>query len=374
MELTSGFTSDTNEAHQQTCKNRRLVLKMMRGLFCLTSLVTWQLRATPIEGSLPHGVGSLTHMALFELRETSLRGPLPNALWSCTQLQQLQLSSSWFAGSLPQAVAALKKLTGAYLSDNDLTGTLPDAFGILSGLTWLHLEDNRLTGTIPGKYAFHGFQRLLIGENSLEGTLPEQLRNLRLLSCPGMRLEGQLPQKVPEELTVLVAHQNYLTGRVNMLRWNLQVAAMHGNRFNQISDLPPTVSSNDGNIMLHLNDFSCAVPRLQCYESSGSQHPSRSLIGIGNHFTRPDHFPRWIEPHERDGLFWVSQHEGRALLPKVVAGYILPGKSPEQELELLGLEPLGYTGHPSLRHISELSLQEIGQSVFVAMERLKHEL
>ena len=70
-------------------------------------------------------------------------------------------------------------------------------------------------------------------------------------------------------------------------------------------------------VILHQNRLSCQLP-----VEDNSSHVQASLVAVGNHLTWPvnGHFPSWVAPFERDGLFWHHGDAGWWVMVKSLTG------------------------------------------------------
>ncbi|CAI5516142.1 unnamed protein product [Closterium sp. Naga37s-1] len=85
----------------------------------------------------------------------------------------------------------LTPLPCSYLHNNFLSSSLPSTLGGLSALVDLVVGNNRqLNGSIPDSLgSISTLERLVLSENSLQGTIPNtfsQLTNLEQLSVPSL--------------------------------------------------------------------------------------------------------------------------------------------------------------------------------------------
>ena len=86
---------------------------------------------------------------------------------------------------------------------------------------------------------------------------------------------------------------------------NLEILALHKNRFKVIPDIHFKNDASKTLILLHNNLLSCSVP------SCGNAVANRSIVAIGNQLRYPKgSFPAWVSKREQDTLLWVSGSEG----------------------------------------------------------------
>ena len=105
------------------------------------------------------------------------------------------------------------------LEENSLVGTLPDELGNLTSLEKLYLGVNALSGSIPASLgSLTNLQVLSLYNNQLSGTIPNlgNLASLTLLSLYNNELRGQIPDSLGNltSLTLLSLYDNELTGQI----------------------------------------------------------------------------------------------------------------------------------------------------------------
>ena len=105
------------------------------------------------------------------------------------------------------------------LEENSLVGTLPDELGNLTSLEKLYLGVNALSGSIPASLgSLTNLQVLSLYNNQLSGTIPNlgNLASLTLLSLYNNELTGQIPDSLGNltSLTLLSLYDNELTGQI----------------------------------------------------------------------------------------------------------------------------------------------------------------
>lgn len=128
-----------------------------------------------------HMIGSvdLPELVTFVCKDNYLTGSIPSFSASFPKLMELDFSENLLVGSIP-AIDGLPSLKRLYVSDNALSGTLPS--NVTGSIQELRLEKNLLTGTIPPSYsaAMPDLEVLLIHNNRLIGTIPQNLCTLDL--------------------------------------------------------------------------------------------------------------------------------------------------------------------------------------------------
>ncbi|KAF7089496.1 hypothetical protein CFC21_092458 [Triticum aestivum] len=149
-------------------------------------------------GSIPMALGNLTKLTTLLLSTNALSGAIPSALSNCP-LEQLDLSYNNLSGPTPKEVFLISSLSSTmYLAHNSLTGTLPSEVGNLRNLGELDLSDNMISGKIPANIGeCRSLQYLNLSGNHLDGTIPlslGQLRGLLVLDLSRNNLSGSIPE------------------------------------------------------------------------------------------------------------------------------------------------------------------------------------
>lgn len=220
------------------------------------------------------GISKAKSLKELHLTECYLSGPLPNELFSLVNLESLFMNYNQFNGRIPPTISQLSKLKNLYLMSNELSGPLPAAIGELNQLEVLSLTNNRFSGSIPDEFnklenivilsieherknksltsgnkrrTQEGFglsgqlpsfdklanlQELLLGYNSLTGTIPynflegiiDKARSLKIDLEHNM-LEGNVPSSLTQFAEVQTSLEgNKFTGIApglcNMVKWN----------------------------------------------------------------------------------------------------------------------------------------------------------
>jgi Leucine-rich repeat (LRR) protein len=135
-------------------------------------------------------------------------------------VQALNLSSNGLMGSLPAEVALLQHdCRSLDLSDNSIAGTIPD-LSPLQNLQRLYLGSNQFDSSIPKSiYQLSLLNQLYLHDCKLQGPLSSELGNLKRLQGLALynnRLTGVLPTTLGqlEDLRVLYLDQNAFTGGI----------------------------------------------------------------------------------------------------------------------------------------------------------------
>jgi Leucine-rich repeat (LRR) protein len=219
-----------------------------------------------LTGAISSAVGALTNLIQLRLDNTGMGGSVPwSALGALTQLQYLHLFSARFSGTIGSEVGLLRSLEELKVQYNRFTSSLPTQLGRLNQLTILqairneldgplvqfptsvrtvNLDFNNFSGTVhvAGLTSLVAFtlgenkitaladsvgtatslEALFVHKNSITGTLPTTLGNLRRLTDLRVGFNsfvGSLPPQLSNcvNLTRFQAARNMLTGTLPQL-------------------------------------------------------------------------------------------------------------------------------------------------------------
>ena len=183
-----------------------------------------------------------THSALRALYvSTNGDNWLHNTNWDVEGVPTLEELQTWYGVWMPQGW--LQRLD---LGSNQLNGTLPAAIKNLSTLESLNLSENGLFGRIPPEVGeFSRLSQLLLNKNGLSGIIPPalgNLSNLQRLDLSANKLNGVIPSELGNlsRLTELYISHNILSSTIPRELGNLsrlQYLQLTGN--NLSGAIPP---------------------------------------------------------------------------------------------------------------------------------------
>ena len=168
------------------------------------------LRHNPLSiGSIPSEIAMLTDLQFLHLTDTGVTGAIPTEFYTLTKLGKS--SSSHFCLAVnksdPQSniIAPEIELEWLLLRWNDITGTIGTEIGQLVNVQFLSMQLNPMSGTIPSEIGL--------------------LTKLKELDLWGMGLQGTIPDELYtgglQTLNALILGHNSLTGTVSSLMANL---------------------------------------------------------------------------------------------------------------------------------------------------------
>ncbi|KAK3442018.1 hypothetical protein EUGRSUZ_B02262, partial [Eucalyptus grandis] len=170
----------------------------------LHALLEINLSHNKISGAIPPSFGNISQLTRLLLQENSLQGNIPSSIGSCQHLETLNLSSNNLTGTIPAEVVTLPFMSISFnLARNLLNGPLPQelvippTLGKCIMLERLDLGNNLFEGSIPSSLrALKSLQLLDLGRNNLSGQIPKYLQNFTLLQDLNLsfnNLEGEVP-------------------------------------------------------------------------------------------------------------------------------------------------------------------------------------
>ena len=176
-----------------------------------------------LDGSLPSNLWKIRNlMALCTPGNPRLRGRIGDFLFgNMSTLLTVVLNAASISGNFPQDIAKLSYLQNflvCNMQGDGFTGRLPDNIGNMTELRLLCLGGNRLNGQIPRSISRLNKLYYLELQNTpgmMRGHLSDlfSISSLQILSVSGVKLIGQMPSKLPENLESLVLPGNSISGQ-----------------------------------------------------------------------------------------------------------------------------------------------------------------
>jgi hypothetical protein len=129
-------------------------------------------------------IGKLTNLEVLLLYRNSMTGSLPSSVAQLSNLRTISLGYNDLEGPFTSYLSHWPELQIIEIKQTLLTGILPTTIGLLTKLTVLAAAQCQLDGTIPSELALlsNTLAFLSLGGPNLEGTLPESIGDLTLLS------------------------------------------------------------------------------------------------------------------------------------------------------------------------------------------------
>uniref|UniRef100_A0A1J3JPP3 non-specific serine/threonine protein kinase n=1 Tax=Noccaea caerulescens TaxID=107243 RepID=A0A1J3JPP3_NOCCA len=182
------------------------------------NIISIDLSANFISGSIPHEIGNLISLQRLALEENRLGGTLPTSLGKLSELELINVNSNRMSGEIPSAIGNITRLAILYLSNNIFKGTVPPRLSNCSNLLQLQFGTNKLEGAIPMEIMqMSSLIYLNISGNSFTGSLPKDVgKSLVTLSAAHNKLSGKLPQTLGKCLSMgrLYLQGNLLDGPI----------------------------------------------------------------------------------------------------------------------------------------------------------------
>ena len=140
----------TNECEPSSPTANRLPGPIPSELSELTNLRDLRLTFLQLSGPVPAWLGNMGNLQTLDLSANKLSGNIPDQLGNLSSLTSLLLGHNRLTGAMPDSIGNLTGLQHLTLHDNQLTGLIPSSYGNLSALEVTFLfSGNQLTGCIP---------------------------------------------------------------------------------------------------------------------------------------------------------------------------------------------------------------------------------
>lgn len=107
-------------------------------------VVTLNLAANNLTGTVPSSIGNLTNLTQLQLFNNQLSGTIPSQIGNLVNLTSLGLENNQFSGTIPTAISNMTILSSLTISNNQLTDSVPVVFKDLSSLQQFDIRNNRL--------------------------------------------------------------------------------------------------------------------------------------------------------------------------------------------------------------------------------------
>ncbi|CAL5424548.1 unnamed protein product [Camellia sinensis] len=268
-------------------------------LYNLSSLITLTLPANNFYGRLKADMFFLLpNLQCLYLGGNQFTGPIPVSLSNASNLQTVEFDANNFTGSIPINLGKLQNLSRLSFSNNTLgTGVNDMSFFTsltnCSELTNLDISINQFMGTLPNSISNLSIQLswLHIGENIIDGSIPEEIQNLVNLNALGMEynlLTGIIPTSVGRlsNLKILELRGNHLIGEIPSTIGNITQLLLLGLSNNSLEGNIPSSLKNCIYLQaLHLyqNKLNGTIPKCLMNLSSlsrGLDISHNSLTGL----------------------------------------------------------------------------------------------
>ncbi|KAF3786961.1 Receptor-like protein 12 [Nymphaea thermarum] len=198
-------------------------------------LTTLQLSSCNIQ-KFPESLRYQTNLTILDLGNNNITGSIPSWLWGVRNLQHLNLSHNMLTGlEKPMDIGNRTSLVMLDLHSNFLGPDLPP---FPPNAIFLDFSSNKFTSSIPSSINSTFLLYLSISNNSIQGTIPEDLCNsaiLNVLDLSNNGLVGSIPYCLTNlsELSILNLRENQLTGTIPdgfVVNCSLRTLNLRGNR------------------------------------------------------------------------------------------------------------------------------------------------
>ncbi|XP_039135926.1 receptor-like protein EIX2 [Dioscorea cayenensis subsp. rotundata] len=192
-----------------------------------------------ITGPLPESMGKLLSLRELGLSQNNINGTFPKGMGNLCKLQIIDFFSNFISGGIDDLIDGLSKcrenkdgsvsessegLRTLILGNNKLNGTVPENIGQLSKLRALHLFSNSFMSVLTESHFANlvNLTHLDLSYNSLQLNAPVFLLGLKLrhnwmtllIRCWNFRFEGPLPEFHPTSMLVIYLNDNLFSGSI----------------------------------------------------------------------------------------------------------------------------------------------------------------
>ena len=187
-----------------------------------------------------------------------------------------QSECDWYTFQFNSICDVAQRYHTLSLSDNSLRGTLPEEIELLSALNIVQLQDNELTGTLPSRI-WSSWDHLVfmnLYNNKFSGTLSSEIgllansRHLNTLSFRTNQFSGALPSELGLlSLEFLTLSDNKFTSTLPAYLGGLSsVREMYLYKNNFVGTIPSALGllTNLTRLEMHNNNLSGTVPQELC--------------------------------------------------------------------------------------------------------------
>mmetsp|Transcript_15613 Transcript_15613/g.23410 ORF Transcript_15613/g.23410 Transcript_15613/m.23410 type:complete len:285 (+) Transcript_15613:2-856(+) len=149
-----------------------------------------------LSGSIPESIGGLYKLESFGIGVNNIQGPLPSSLANITTLQFLLMDLNPLDATIPNAWSQFQSIRMINIASARLYGSIPPNLVKIPSLDTLILNSNNLQGKVPPVPKKKEFISLDFRNNTLSGSLPNDLSGVDIFNLSNNNLTGTIPQYI----------------------------------------------------------------------------------------------------------------------------------------------------------------------------------
>ncbi|XP_051137604.1 receptor-like protein EIX2 isoform X1 [Andrographis paniculata] len=197
----------------------------------LSKLKYFDVSSNSINFKFGHGWVPSFQLNFLFMGSSDIGGQFPSWLQSQKTLVYLNLSNCGISGTLPSDIGYMLPLLNTLLmSRNSINGSLPDSLCNMRSLQVIDLSNNNLSGNMSECWQkFQGLKFLSLSSNELSGTIPKSIGGaggLQWLLLNNNMLSGPIPSTLQNctYLEALDVGENMLSGKIPAWIGNMQLS------------------------------------------------------------------------------------------------------------------------------------------------------
>ncbi|KAK3231278.1 hypothetical protein Dsin_003159 [Dipteronia sinensis] len=298
-------------------------------LYNISSLIYFAVASNQLWGEIPSDVGEkLPNLLNFNFCINKFTSSIPGSLHNLTNIQSIRLAHNDLSGSVPPGLENLVELLMYNVGFNQIVSSGNEGLKFITRLTnntrlrFLAIGDNLLEGVIPDSIGnlSNSLTNLYMGGNYIHGRIPasiSHLNNLALLNLSNNYLSGEIPREIGQlvEMQELYLAANKITGSIPNSLGNLRkLSVIDLSANNLVGRIPTTFVGFQKLLWMDLSDnrLNASIPKEVFSLSSLT-----TLLNLSNNLLSGP-LPQEIEALESVVAIDLSNNSLRGSIPYVI--------------------------------------------------------